>query len=420
MKVFHLSTHDINGGAARAAYRTHHALLDSGIDSQMLVNVASSGDWTVRGPKSKLGKEIGRIRPGLVKPFVQLLRTGNPIIHSPALVPSCLPERLNASDADVVHLHWVQGEMLSIADIARIRKPVVWTMHDMWPFCGAEHYSTDNRWRDGYLKSNRPDHENGLDINKFIWRKKLTSWKKPFHMIGNSSWISELARNSYLMQGWPSHTIPNTINTGLWAPFDKLTARALLGLPTDSSLCLFSSLGGIDDRRKGFDLLLRAINYLSRSNLRGHIEFVVLSRRPKSLPSFIKDLSFKFHFIGPFNDDISLRIAYAACDIVAIPSRQETLTNVGVEAHSCGIPIVAFRASGLTDIVEHQQTGYLTEPFDSEDFGKGIHSLVNLDDSDFHNYQIKARSRAVNLWSNSVVSKKLVRLYSDIMHSSLS
>lgn len=145
MKVLQLNHSDINGGAARAAYRIHHALHDSGIDSQMLVNVAASGDWTVQGPTSKLAKAIGRVRPQLVNPVCKLLRTGNPVIHSPSLVPSGWPDHLNATDADVVHLHWVQGEMLSIADIGRIRKPIVWTLHDMWSFCGAEHYTTDFR-----------------------------------------------------------------------------------------------------------------------------------------------------------------------------------------------------------------------------------------------------------------------------------
>ena len=137
MNIITVNKFDIKGGAARAAYRIHHALRSSGIETQMLVNVADSGDWTVQGPTNKWGKAIGRIRPQLATPLRQLLRTGNPIIHSPAVLPSRWPERINASDADVVHLHWVQGEMLSIADIGRIHKPIVWTLHDMWAFCGA-------------------------------------------------------------------------------------------------------------------------------------------------------------------------------------------------------------------------------------------------------------------------------------------
>ena len=105
MKSFCVNYCDISGGAARAAYRISHAIRNSGIDSQMLVNVAESGDPTVNGPAGKWGRAIGRYRAQLVVPLVQLLRTENPVIHSPAIFPSRWPERINASDADLVHLH---------------------------------------------------------------------------------------------------------------------------------------------------------------------------------------------------------------------------------------------------------------------------------------------------------------------------
>ena len=139
LKVLQLNYSDIDGGAARAAYRIHHALRSTGIDSQMLVNIASSGDWTVQGPSTKSAKAISLMRPHLASPLRMLLRTSNPIIHSPSVVPSCLHERINASQADLVHLHWVQGEMLSVSSISRITKPIVLTHQDMWAVSGSEH-----------------------------------------------------------------------------------------------------------------------------------------------------------------------------------------------------------------------------------------------------------------------------------------
>ena len=140
MRVIQLNQSDINGGAARAAYRIHHALRQAGVDSRMWVDSATSGDWTVQGPATKLRKGLSRLRPILGNSlFKPVFKTGNPIIHSPAFLPSGRVDALYASDAEVLHLHWVQGEMLSIAEIGRLRKPVVWTLHDMWAFCGAEH-----------------------------------------------------------------------------------------------------------------------------------------------------------------------------------------------------------------------------------------------------------------------------------------
>ena len=408
-----IQDHRFLGGAARAANRWSDFLETEGFTIQRMAGDQPEGKGLVLTGKPPRGWAR------LYEHFTDRRSARK------TKVDQCLENMLQKEKPDLIWFHNIAGggkwgwseDMISIA---RQHAPVLWTMHDMWAFCGAEHYSSDNRWRDGYNKNNRPVHESGLDINKIIWLKKRSTWKKSFHMIGNCSWISHCARSSSLMKGWSTYTIPNAINTDVWAPFDKTVARQLLGLPLNTSICMFSSLGLVDDKRKGFDLLLRAINYLSKSNLRGRLEFVALTRKPENIPAFLKDLKFKFHFIGPFSDDVSLRLAYSASDVVAIPSRQETLTNVGVEAHSCGIPVVAFNVCGLTDIVDNHNTGYLADPFDPEDFGKGIHSLLDLDSVYFRNYQIEARRRALKLWSNSVVSSQLKSLYATLVSSQLS
>ena len=66
MRVIHLSHSDVNGGAARAAYRIHHSLIKKGSDSHMWVNKASSGDTTVKQPTSKIDKIFNELRPRLI------------------------------------------------------------------------------------------------------------------------------------------------------------------------------------------------------------------------------------------------------------------------------------------------------------------------------------------------------------------
>ena len=138
MKIVHLNYLDINGGAARAVYRINNSLLKKGINSRMWVNKATSGNWSVEEPTSKIDKILNEIRPRLINySLVKMLKTENKIIHSPSVLSSRWVKHVNNSDADIVHLHWIQNEMLSIKDIPRIKKPIVWTLHDMWAFCGA-------------------------------------------------------------------------------------------------------------------------------------------------------------------------------------------------------------------------------------------------------------------------------------------
>jgi glycosyltransferase involved in cell wall biosynthesis len=404
--VLSLSHSDILGGAARAAYRIHHALRSFSIDSQMLVNVAASGDWTVQGPTSKWGKAIGRIRPQLVTPLTQLLRTGNPIIHSPAVVPSRWPERINTSDADLLHLHWVQAEMLSIADIGRIRKPIVWTLHDMWAFCGAEQLAWDNRWCDGYRRDNRPDHESGFDLNRHTWQRKRKHWRHPLQIVCPSHWLADCVRASALMHDWPVAVVPNPIDTVRWQPINQRLARQLMGLPQDCPLLLFGALGGTSPHHKGFDLLLAALAHLCNELSLQDLQLVVFGQlAPQSQLQF----GFPVHYTGHLHDDLSLRALYSAADAMVIPSRQDNLPNTGLEAHACGTPVVAFNTGGLPDIVTDRVTGALSEPFEPVSLAAAI-SWVLEDSPRRRALGAAAREKAERLWA----PKRVAGLYSEV------
>jgi glycosyltransferase involved in cell wall biosynthesis len=402
MKVLQLNHSDINGGAARAAYRIHHAVRNAGVDSTMLVNIAAAGDWTVEGPTRNWNKVIARVRPQFGSLVRKALRTRNPIIHSPAIAPSNWVKRINASDADVVHLHWVQGEMLSIADIGRIKKPIVWTLHDMWAFCGAEHYTEEFRWREGYRRDNRPAYESGFDLNRWTWNRKRKHWQRPMHIVTPSTWLANCARESELMRDWPVSIVPNPIDTDRWTPIDRTTARSLLGLPADGPLLLFGAMGGGRDPRKGFDLLLDALAHLRAEQEDLHL--VVFGQlAPREPP----DLGFPIHYTGHLYDDLSLRALYSSADLLVVPSRQDNLPNTGVEANACGTPVVAFNVGGLPDIVEHQRTGYLAQAFETEDLAAGIRWVL----AEGVSLRENARQRAVERFAYPVVGAQYRAVY---------
>ena len=405
MRVIHLSTADSNGGAARAAYRIHKALQGTGIQSEMVVNEASSGDWSVKGPAGKLGKASSRLRRYLASPFKALLHTENPVLHTPALVPSGWPGKLNATDADVVHLHGVHDEMISIADIGRIVKPVVWTLHDMWGFCGAEHYSEDDRWCEGYWPGNRPPHESGFDLNRWTWLRKRRHWRRPLSIVTPSRWLADCASSSMLMRDWPVTVVPNCLDTERWQPLPQFLARQLLGLPEEGPLLLFGAIGGSQDPRKGFDLLLEALAQL-RDRQPG-LQLVVFGELAPSEPP---DLGFPVHYAGHLHDNLSLRALYSAADVFVLPSRQDNLPNTALEAQSCGTPVVAFRTGGLPDIVEHLRTGYLAQPNDPCDLAAGIAWVLD-DRLRLQTLGEAARSRAEQLWNPARVASLYLEVY---------
>jgi glycosyltransferase involved in cell wall biosynthesis len=409
MKVLQVNYSDIEGGAARAAYRIHRALRQYGIDSRMNVIKASSGDWTVKKPEHFWTKTLCGVRNALSLSINdKIFHTESRNLHSTAFFPSRWPQRLNHSDADIIHLHWLNSEMISIADIGRIQKPIVWTLHDMWGFCGAEHFTEDFRWRDGYSRDNRPAYESGFDLNLWTWQRKLKHWHQPMHIVTPSRWLAESAGHSILMRGWPITLIPNAINTEVWRPVDKILVRKLLHLPVDHPLLLIGAMGGTYCPRKGFNYLKAALDQL-RDKIAG-LELIIVGQLEPKEPM---DLGFPVHYIGNLHDDVSLRMYYSAADAVVVPSRQDNLPNSGVEAQACGTPVVAFNTCGLPDIVEHKITGYLARPFDTEDLAQGIRWVL---DGDERRAMLcdQSRQTAVRRFSYPVVAKQYQQLYEEV------
>ncbi len=411
MKIIHLSNTAIGGGAARAAYRIHRALLASSIESQMYVSAAIADDLTVKGPRGRFVRALTRLRPQLASPVRMLLSTGNPIIHSPAVVPSNWHRYLNSSDADVVHLHWVQSEMLSISDIGRIKKPIVWTLHDMWPFCGAEHYTADFRWRDGYQADNRPDYEGKFDLNRWVWQRKKRHWLNPMHIVAPSDWLGDCVRESELMRKWPITVIPYPIELDAWSPVSQKLARDLLGLPIHKSFLLFGAIGGCSDPRKGFDLLASAITHLSEEI--NDLELIIFGQ---TAPDKTNQFGLPVHYFGHLNDQLSLKVLYSAADVFALPSRMDNLPLTCMESLACGTPVVAYNSSGPPSMIKHKQNGYLAKPYQPNDFAEGLRFfLCNSDKAHARKF---ARDFCQKQFAPSLISRKYLEVYNKAIEES--
>ena len=414
MNVIHLNYSDSIGGAARAAHRIHHAVRGVGVDSKLLVNRAVLSDPTVVGPATAPGRLLGKARRILAAPWQSLLKGGSPGLHSPACIPSRWASRLNASATDLVHLHWINCEMMSIADIGRLTKPVVWTLHDMWAFSGAEHYTDGVRYREGYSAANRPPRESGFDLDRWTWRRKQRHWQRPFQIVAPSRWLAGCVEQSALMRDWPVTVIPNPIDTEIWKPTDKLLARQALNLPSTAPILLFGALGGDEDPRKGFDLLRDAMQHL-RGRISGQelnaLELVVFGQLA---PTQQTSLGFPVRHTGYLHDDEKLRLLYSAADAVAVPSRLEAFGQTASEAHACATPVVAFNTGGLADIVAHRETGYLAKPFDVQDLAAGIEWVLGAKAAGL-NLNAAARERACLLWDSRVVGRHYAELYARVM-----
>lgn len=404
-----LSTSDIEGGAARAAYRLHTGLHSVGVPSQMLVRAKFSRDKYVTTQSNWLTK-LGPVmssRP--LKKYPNREKT----LFSAQWFPDAIASSVKKNNPDVINMHWVCNGYLQIESLQKFNRPLVWTLQDMWAMTGGCHY---NKECDRYQKAcgNCPqlnsNQEN--DLSRQIWQRKQKAWSGVnLTIVTPSHWMAECARASSLFQKLRIETIPFCLDTTVYRPHDKIAARRILGLPEDKQIIMFGALAATSDKRKGFDLLAAALQKLGSSELPNRAEIAVFGSKKPEKPV---DLGFEAHYLGHLNDDISLSLTYSAADVMIVPSIQESFGQTGSESLACGTPVVAFDATGLRDIVDHEQNGYLAKPYLPEDLANGIAWV--LADSDRHQVLCKAsRQKAEEAFALEIQAKQYVNLYEELI-----
>ena len=388
MNVLHLSTSDIDNGGARAAYRLHQGLRSLDCTSRLLVRAKFSSDATVTAERSPLTKLAPPVSDLPLRRYPK--RTG---MFSPQWFPDVLAARVADLNPDIINLHWVCNGFLRIETLAQFKQPMVWTLHDLWPFTGGCHYSQDcERYKISCGSCPQLQSTRSKDLSRWVWQRKAKAWKDlDLTIVASSQWMADCARSSSLFRDRRIEVIPCCLDTEKYKPVNQQFARELLNLPQDKQLVLFGAIGGTSDRRKGFHLLQPALQQLSQAGEHDQIELVVFGASQPEQPI---ELGFKSHYLGYVRDDIALALIYSAVDVMVVPSVQEAFGQTASEALSCGTPVVAFDATGLKDIVDHQQTGYLAAPFEVDDLAKGIAWV--LEDKERHQkLQFHARRKSL-------------------------
>ncbi len=415
MRVLIINTSERIGGAAIAASRLMEALKNNGIKTKMLVRSKQTDQISVVGLKKSWWRMWQFLWERLViwkaNRFkrnnlfaVDIANTGTDIIHLPEF-----------TQADVIHLHWINQAMLSLDDIRRIiesGKPIVWTLHDMWPFTGICHYAGDcDNYTTGchhcpqLYKGGKKD----LSYRVFEKKKKLFEGAR-ITFVACSRWLEAQAKRSELIKGQPITSIPNAINTNLFRPCDKQQARDKYLLPHDRKLLLFGSVKATD-KRKGIDFLVSACHSLAAV----HPEFgkelgvVVLGRQAEQYTNLFPFPIYPMNYVGTEKELVDI---YNAVDLYVTPSLQDNLPNTIVEAMACGVPCVGFNVGGIPQMIDHLHNGYVAEYKSAEDLANGIR--WTLTEGEYGSLSEAARRKAVSDYSESAISKRYIDIYNQV------
>lgn len=410
MKILHINTVDTFGGAARAVYRLHRALLDVNIDSQMLVQLKNSDDYTViKSAQNNFDKIFNIIRPTIDNFLLRNYPDRDKTLFSSAYAPfSNIAKRIEELNPDVVHLHWICGSYFPIEDLLKIKKPLVWSLHDNWAFTGGCHIKWEcEKYTASCGKCPRlaSEIENDLSRKVLLRKQKVFDQMPNLKIIGLSHWLSECAKKSHLFKNKEIITLPNVLNTKSYSPVDKALARTLLNLPLNKKLVMFGAMSATSDINKGFNQLLQALNHLTDD-----IELVVFgSSQPEQALPFEQPI----HYLGHLYDDHSLKLVYSAADVMVVPSLQENLSNAIMESLACQTPVIAFDVGGNQDLILHTRNGYLAKPYDVIDLAKGVNWVLNHEN--LSQLACNARGHVLDNFSCDNIVPKYIDLYKTML-----
>lgn len=413
MKVLHIVAGNLHGGAARGAYWLHLGLCELGIESKILTNSAETlGDRNVvslnKTKKQKLKNLILSYLDVLLLLFYPKRKR---VIFSSGIVGINFTKIKEYKEADIIHLHWINGGFINIKDLAKVDKPMVWTMRDMWPMTGGCHYSMDcERYKVGCGICLQLQSNSKYDLSKFILNRKKRYIPQTIKLVGISRWLSEKARESEIFRNFDIRTIPNNINTNEFFMVEKKVARDILGISTNKKIILTGSTNA-NDFYKGFNKYLEALRRIDKNRyflcFFGNLDY-----------KLIEDLGFEYKSFGYLHDNISLRLVYSCADLFVAPSLMEAFGKTLAEAMACGTPVVCFDATGPKDIVNHKINGYLAKPFESEDLARGIEWVVNA--PNYEELCQNAREKVLREFDSRVVAQKYIALYEEILRENQS
>ena len=395
MKVLFVNTNDTNGGAARAAMRIMQGVQQHGVETQMLVQEKHSPDTAVVSlqqflPKNKLYRFADCVAQKIKNKYFHWLwhpysKTKENVFMSDSR-GTRLGGALQRLDYDVLHLHWINQRFIKLQDLPK-DKPIVWTLHDTWPFCGVCHYFVDCERYKTHC-GNCPMLHSGKekDLAYCIFEEKLRAYQDlNLHIVTPSRWLGECAKESALFGRFPVTVIPNCLETDVYRPLSEREVDERLSVAIECNpalhvvkraagekaakpFILYGAMNAATDRRKGFASLLSALQMLDKQVFEANL--VVFGASESDLPMQFEHI--QVHFIGYVSDTDLLVTLYNLADVMVVPSLTENLSCAIMESLSCATPVCCFAIGGNGDMVEHQQNGYLAKEKDAEDLAQGI------------------------------------------------
>ncbi|MDE6300241.1 MAG: glycosyltransferase [Muribaculaceae bacterium] len=378
----------------RIAEEIGRAAIDSGWRSYIAYGRDMDGSSLSASQLLKVGNRLDTYSHGLLTRMFDRHGLGS------SKATKDLIRRIDVINPDVIHLHNIHGYYLNYVELfaylARTNKPVVWTLHDCWPFTGHCAYfslAQCDRWKTGChscpLKKAYPGSlmSDNSAANYELKKKTFTSLPN-LHIVAVSERLSEVLRESFLNQ-FPIYTILNSVTIPR-LHISKAKKPTVLAVASNWEF------------RKGLQYII-ALRKLLPENV--SIRVIGLNRSQiASLPEGCEGLP-------RINEREKLLKEFASASVFINPSLAETLSMVNIEALSCGTPLVAFDSGGMRETV-NERSGIVVPTRNIEAMAEAIKTILA------HPERFSSRE-CIRLATEKFSDKQLLGMYMQLYESLL-
>lgn len=431
MKVLFVNTNESYGGAARAAHRIMRGVQKHGVEVQMFVKNRSSQakdvvtiwEFIPANPFYKVCDWIAsKIKNQWQHYKWRAYKNRDQITYLSDLRATYIHGALQKMDYDILHLNWFNQRFLDIDELKKVQKPIVWTLHDSWAFCGICHYFINcekYQTHCGACPLLKSDKER--DLSYELFDRKIKAYKDlDLHIVTPSKWLGECAKKSVILGRFPVTAIPNCLDTDIFRPktpseISKAAAmqqnpqvKQVLLEKSNKPVIMFGAINAANDKLKGFNLLTAALRLLDAQGLEARL--VVFGAAQYDVFEQFKHIDVVS--VGFVQDLDVLTSLYSIADVMVVPSYSEVFGQTASEAMACGTPVVAFRCTGIQDVVA-EGCGYLAKPYETDDLANGIRYCI---ENNKDNIMGKAARESVEKrFAIDVVAKQYKALYESIV-----
>lgn len=407
MKVVHI-TKLPDGGASWCAMRICKALREEGVDANMLLMQGAPGsntaianaDWLYRSHRNIVLRLLTKILKLILRTrfeyFIfkrnQAAKTGEVFFTSPVTGYTSLTDHPLVKEADIVHLHWISDFVDFPTFFRRVKKPIVWTVHDENPGLGGFHYLSNKKEANTkYLKLDQQYEK--------IKRNAIAKGNKP-HLVAISSYMKSFFMKSNILRECPITMIHNGVDCNAFKSLDRNESREKLGLDAHKKVFLFSSYQ-IEDKRKGLHMLIPALEALHDDSI-----ILVCLGKYKAIP---KTRYIQVRCAGLVKGSDLLSEYYSAVDYFVLSSFQESFAQTPLEAMACGTPVIAFPCGVIPELID-KNNGVMTEYFTVDALVDAILEAMNTE----YNHEV-IRAEVKSRFSYDIIAKQYIDLYNQLL-----